>query len=125
MKTSFAFLRGQLRIPQERHAAFSRRDKLLWLLMMALTAIALATLAWLAHEHERARAQNALNVEARQALAELGLALVHNAQALRGLHLSNATAEQWPMHARPLLERHREWLQLDWLDDRMQPLATL
>ena len=57
-------------------------------------------------------------------IIELGRALSHNAQILQGLHLSQADPASWVLHARPLLQSHREWLQLDWLDSRLRLVAS-
>ena len=123
--SDFAFLSTPTReLPWHKRAALSPRGWGLWLLLMTLLAALLGALIWLAHEHGQQRAQRALARDATDAAIELGRALSHNAQILQGLHLSQADPASWALHARPLLQSHREWLQLDWLDSRLRPVAS-
>lgn len=123
--SDFAFLSTPTReLPWHKRAALSPRGWGLWLLLMTLLVALLGALIWLAHEHGQQRAQRALARDATDAAIELGRALSHNAQILQGLHLSQADPASWALHARPLLQSHREWLQLDWLDSRLRPVAS-
>ena len=101
--------------------AHKLRRWLLWGLLVALVAVLLVTLLWLARSYATEQVQRALERDNADAVADLRHALAADAQALRRMTAAAAGPQQWEDAAQELLMTHPAWLRLEWRNARLRP----
>ena len=97
-----------------------------WLLLSLLSLLSLlmlGTLVWLTRNHEIAQMQRALDRDAADAAYALRQGLAQGVQDLHSLSALHTRPADWRKGAMPMLQAHREWLQLQWLDPALHQLA--
>jgi len=96
------------------------RRWLLWGLLVALVAVLLVTLLWLAHSYATEQVQRALERDNADAVADLRHALAADAQTLRRMTAAAASPAQWEEAAQNLLITHPAWLRLEWRSAKLR-----
>jgi two-component system sensor histidine kinase DctS len=105
-----------------RHAG--RRWRL-WGVLLLVVVVMLAVLVWLARNHEIDEVQRVLDRDNADAAQVLRQGLARRLQDLHGLASTSTSAEDWTPAALALLDRHRDWLRLEWRDAALRPLAAI
>ncbi len=105
-----------------RHAG--RRWRL-WGVLLLVVGVMLAVLVWLARNHEIDEVQRVLDRDNADAAQVLRQGLARRLQDLHGLASTSTSAEDWTPAALALLDRHRDWLRLEWRDAALRPLAAI
>ncbi len=95
----------------------------LWALLVALVAILLSTLVWLAGRYEDSQLQSSLERDAAEAASDLRSGLTRNVQSLQALQAGTPTPERWTSEARQLLHERRELVRIEWRDELLGVLA--
>ncbi|MFO1180909.1 sensor histidine kinase [Ottowia sp.] len=104
-------------------AALWRRWRL-WAVLGLVVAGLLGVLVWLARNHEIDEVQRALDRESNGALLTLRQGLARRQQDLHGLASTQTQVDAWAPAALALLDRHRDWLRLEWRDASLRLLAA-
>ncbi len=96
---------------------------------MALVAVLLAVLVWLAGRYEMARQQQHLDDDAAQVASDVRLGLGRNLQGLQALTFGPpgsalGPAPGWSGGAAELLRQRRELLRIEWRDLALKPLGA-
>ncbi|MBL0421189.1 PAS domain S-box protein [Ramlibacter sp. AW1] len=97
---------------------------LLWTLLLALVAVLLGTLVWLAGRYEASQVQGGLERDAAAAAGDIRSGLARNAQTLQALHSTSHNVTDWDSQAAQLLRDMREWLRLEWRDPGLRTIAV-
>lgn len=95
----------------------------LWALLVALVAVLLSTLVWLAGRYEVSQLQSRLERDAAEAVGDLRSGLTRNVQSLQALQAGRPTPDRWVRDAQQLLHERRELLRVEWRDERLGVLA--
>ena len=116
-------------VPEAPHSPPARRFVLdsrwtLWAVLLALVALLLGTLIWLAGRYEVSHVQANLERDAAAAAGTVRNGLARNAQSLQALQATSQSAEQWQHEAAQLLRQQREWLRIEWRDPMLRPVAV-
>lgn len=93
---------------------------LLWVALVGLVAALLATLVWLAGRYESSQFQERLEQAAQEAGGEVRATLARNLQSLQALQAGDPAPAAWGSEAARLLRERREWLRIEWRDERAQ-----
>lgn len=88
----------------------------LWGALVALVAVLLAILVWLAGRYEISQFQNRLDRDATEAVSDIRTALTRNIQGFQALQAAPTTPVLWSLAADDLLRQHRELVRLEWRD---------
>ena len=96
----------------------------LWGLLGLVVAGLLGVLIWLARNHEIDEVQRALDRENSGAVQALRQGLARRQQDLHGLATTQTQVDAWAPAALALLDRHRDWLRLEWRDAHLRLLAV-
>ena len=104
-------------------AALWRRWRL-WAVLGLVVAGLLGVLIWLARNHEIDEVQRALDRESNGAALALRQGLARRQQDLHGLATTQTRVDAWAPAALALLDRHRDWLRLEWRDASLHLLAA-
>ncbi|WP_287065290.1 MULTISPECIES: ATP-binding protein [Ramlibacter] len=97
---------------------------LLWTALLLLVASLLVTLVWLAGRYESSRAQERVERDNAEALADIRAGLGRNVQTLQALQSGEPAPGEWQRRAQALLGEHREWLRLEWRDAGLRVRAS-
>lgn len=100
------------------------RPWLLWTVLGVVVVLTLGVLIWLTRNHEIEQVQRALDRDNASAVQDLRQALLRGQQDLHGLAARQQQPASWLAATPALLDAHREWLRLAWLDAALQPLAV-
>jgi two-component system, LuxR family, sensor histidine kinase DctS len=92
----------------------------LWLALLLLVALLLATLIWLAGRYETDQVQSRVERDALEATSDIRAGLTRNLQSLQALR---TTMPQWQTDAQDLLRSHRELERLEWRDAQFKLIA--
>ena len=107
-----------------RAARWASRRVSLWLLLVALVAMLLGLLVWLAGRYESSLVQSRLEDNAAQAVIDISSGLNRNLQAIQALHARERSVDEWRLAASQLLHQRREILRLEWRDDTLAVLEV-
>ncbi|WBY00128.1 PAS domain S-box protein [Ramlibacter tataouinensis] len=107
--------------PQPRAAGLPRWG--LWVLLVALVAILLSTLVWLAGRYEASQLQSRLERDAAEAVSDLRSGLTRNVQSLQALQAGPPSPQRWIADAQLLLHERRELLRIEWRNELLQVQA--
>ncbi|HYD74553.1 two-component system sensor histidine kinase NtrB [Ramlibacter sp.] len=95
----------------------------LWALLVALVAVLLSTLVWLAGRYEVSQLQSRLERDAAEAVGDLRSGLTRNVQSLQALQAGTPSPDRWVRDAQQLLHERRELLRIEWRDEQLGVLA--
>ena len=107
----------------QRLLALWRRWRL-WVVLVLVVALMLGVLVWLARNHEIDEVQRVLDRDNASAVQALRQGLTRRQQDLHGLATLQLTPDGWPPAALALLDRYRDWLQVEWRDTRLRLVAS-
>jgi two-component system, LuxR family, sensor histidine kinase DctS len=100
------------------------RRTLLWAALVALVAVLLATLVWLAGRYEISQVQVQLERDANEAVTDMRAALTRNVQSLQALSTQASPSAAWPQEATAILREHREMVRIEWRDNQLDLVAA-
>ena len=92
----------------------------LWLALIALVLVMLATLVWLAGRYEASQVQAELERDTQDAVSDLRTGLAHDVQALQGLQVLGEDKREPALET--LLRDKREWLRVEQRDPQWRLL---
>ncbi|MEY2952189.1 MAG: hypothetical protein RLZZ401_276, partial [Pseudomonadota bacterium] len=104
---------------RRRWPAFFGRRASLWLLLVVLVLVMLATLVWLAGRYEASQVQDKLERDTADAVSDIRTALARNLQKMQALQNDDGTAATWINESTLLLRERHELLRLEWRDSRL------
>ena len=94
----------------------------LWISLVALVAVMLSTLVWLAGRYEASLVQGRLDRDVVDIGSDIRLGLTRNIQSLQALYGHNHDSDAWRARAAELMRQRRELIRIEWRDAQMKPL---
>ena len=96
------------------HQRWGGRRRALWLSLVALVAVLLVMLVWLAGRYEASQVQDKLERDAVEAVTDIRAAMTRNLHSLQALQYGEPGREAWTTGTTSLLREHREMVRLEW-----------
>ena len=97
----------------------------LWVLLLALVALLLGTLVWLAGRYEASQTQSRLERDAAEIVVDIRAGLTRNIQSLQALQTGERTPAAWAVPAAALLRERREIMRLEWRNETLDTLSAV
>ncbi|MES2946510.1 MAG: PAS domain S-box protein, partial [Pseudomonadota bacterium] len=97
---------------------------MLWILLLALVALVLVTLVWLAGRYEASQVQSRLEHDALETVTDIRTGLTRNIQGFQALQSGDHSREGWYFPAVEMLRDRREIMRLEWRNTALDVLAS-
>ncbi len=107
----------------DKNVLAANRRWLLWGLLASLLAALMGTLVWLTGRYELSQQQMQLEQNAAAVVSDIRSGLNRNVQSLQSLQAGDPSPQGWSFEALALLREHREWVRIEWRDQRLALMA--